>query len=426
MQAKTLMFCHTSSPPGAQEAEPGKDAIHPCGCLSPGSHWRLQPSSFSGCLKWPFAHSLSGKCCAGAKLASGAAAAQQLPQQWGLRRKLSSRRRTASAGTSPVRVMSDLFAAAQKHSWAQQLLPAGSSQAADDAATGADADWGIAAVCAPLPGPSAGQPTASVPQQDLQNQPSSIGLPKGMVPQEGLQEQLIKAGGQADIRRLSSAAASISASTAAQAQQRQSRSFSRQDRQQPQQQAACNAPCTAAGEHSAAAHLDRQPSAVPNRATSRVSDGSRWATAEQHVEVCSSSQQSNGSASGALGTGLQGDLPESRAWTVLLLQNVRRHQVIVPAGISLRDGFGAARGPVCLTMQPWQRRLQVWPAYDWAAPAGLAACRLTPLPAGTAAAGSATAAQVAEARRERERHHAMFDSDSSSDEGQVIPTGGCL
>ena len=207
-----------------------------------------------------------------------------------------------------MRVMSDLFAAAQKHSWAQQPLPAGNSQAADAAASGADADWGIAAVCAPLPGPSAGLLTDSVSQQDLQMQRSSTGLPRGMVLQPLLQEQLTSAGGQADMRRLSSAGPSRSASTAAQAQQRRSCSFSRQDPQQPQQQAACSAPFTAAGEHGAAAHLNLQPSEIPNQAQGRVSNGSRWAIAEQHVEVGSGPQQSTGSASGALG---RGDLPES-------------------------------------------------------------------------------------------------------------------
>ena len=206
--------------------------------------------------------------------------------------------------------MSDLFAAAQNHSWAQQPLPAGSSQAAVAAALGADADWGIAAVCAPLPGPSAGLPTASVSQQDLQMQRSSTGLPNNMAPQQGLQEQLTSAGGQADIRHMSSALQRRSASTAAQTQQRRSRSFSRQDPQQSQQQAACSNSFRAAGEHSAAAHINGQPSAVPNRTTSRVSDKSRWATAEQHVEVSGGLQQSSGSASGALGRGLQGDLPE--------------------------------------------------------------------------------------------------------------------
>ena len=267
------------------------------------SHFQVQVLQ-----RCPFVRSISGKCNAGAKQASAAAAAQHLPQQWGLGSKLSSRCRAASAGTSPVRVMSDMFAAAQKHRWAQQPLPAGNSQAAGAAATGADADWGIAAVCAPLPGPSAGLSTDSVSQQYLQKQRSSTGLPNNMVLQQGLQEQLTSADCQADIRRLSSAAPSRSASTAAQAQQRRSRSFRRQDPQQPQQQAACSAPLRAAGEQVVAGHLSRQPSEIPHVATSRVSDGGRWATAEQHVELCSGPQQSTGSASGALGTGQQGDL----------------------------------------------------------------------------------------------------------------------
>ena len=256
-----------------------------------------QPTFFR-CLKCPFVLSLSAKWYAGAKQAGRAAAAQQMPQQWGLTSKLSSCRRAASAGTSPVRVMSDLFAAAQKHSWAQQPLPAGDSQAADAAATGADADWGIAAVCAPLPGPRAALPTDLVSQPGRQKQGFSTGLPKGMVLQQGLQEQHTGAGGQADIRRPSSAAPSRSASTAAQAQQRRSSSFSRRDLQQPQQHAACSAPFRAADEHSAAAHLSRQPSGVLKGATSGVSDASRWATAEQ--QVCSGPQQGTGSASGAL------------------------------------------------------------------------------------------------------------------------------